>query len=532
MNAGASPRGRQTAIRTAADTALWVAVLGVVTLLLYGVRPTLDKAYVTLAYLLVVLGGSAHRGRVVGLVLSMLAFAAFNFVFIPPFGTLAVADPVDWLVLLAFLATSTVATQLLSRAQQETAVARELAVEVDRLATLGAESISAARADDALFSIAALVRDTLGASDGRIQVRDDRGAVVPVVSPDDRTATAPMSDLAAWVVHHGRPVAVRLDGTTYFPEDVTVGGNAVDMVGHEAGLRTVYLPLRVHDQTVGVLSLTAEAGLSLDPARRRMLTALTYYAALGAERVRLTREAEQAGALREADRMKDALLASVSHDLRTPLTTIRALADEIAGDGDDRAVVIVEEANRLTRLVGDLLDLSRLEGGGLRVSPELIAVDDVVGAAIQRLSGVPGNERLRVTLDDASPLLVGRFDFVHTLRVLVNLVENALKYAPSDSAVDLSVIREAADLVFEVADRGAGVPADERERIFMPFYRRQGAQPDVSGVGLGLSIARGLADAQGGSLTIRARDGGGSTFVLRVPAADLDAGMFEDAAPE
>ncbi|MFL5575468.1 MAG: ATP-binding protein [Gemmatimonadaceae bacterium] len=338
----------------------WVVVLALVTLGMLGVRARLDKAHVALVYLLVVLGGSAQRGRMLGLLLSALAFAAFNYFFVRPFYTLAVADPLDWLALVVFLAASAVATHLLARAQ--------------------------------------------------------------------------------------------------------------------------------------------------------------------AARERLVREADRAEALREADRLKDALLASVSHDLRTPLTTIKALAHELAADGDERALVIAEETDRLTRFVTDLLDLSRLEGGGLRISPELVAADDVAGALLQRLSGVPGTDRVRVALDTRYPLLVGRFDFVHTLRIVVNLTENALKYAPADSTVDVTITRSGAHLVLEVSDRGPGVPDQERDRIFAPFYRPPGTPPDVAGAGLGLSIARRLAEAQGGSLTVEPRPGGGSTFRLCVPAADLGDG--------
>jgi two-component system, OmpR family, sensor histidine kinase KdpD len=267
--------------------------------------------------------------------------------------------------------------------------------------------------------------------------------------------------------------------------------------------------------------------LRLDPERWRFVDALSYYAALALERVRLVTEAEHAEALREADRLKDALLASVSHDLRTPLTTIKALAHDIRSDGDERAVTIEEEADRLNRFVADLLDLSRLAGGALAVAPEINAAEDLVGAALQRASGALGGRGVAVSLDPAEPLLLGRFDFVHALRVLVNLLENAHKYSPPGTAVEVAARRVGDGLELAVADRGPGVPPAERERIFEPFYRPAGSSPDVGGAGLGLSIARRLAEAQGGTLRYEAREGGGSRFVLRVPAADvaeLDAG--------
>ncbi|HET7230741.1 MAG TPA: ATP-binding protein [Longimicrobium sp.] len=235
----------------------------------------------------------------------------------------------------------------------------------------------------------------------------------------------------------------------------------------------------------------------------------------------LSVEAGRAAALRESDRLKDALIASVSHDLRTPLTTIKALAHDLGETGDERAVTIEEEADRLNRFVADLLDLSRLNAGELRVAPAIVAAEDLVGAALQRVSGSVGDREIRVGLHPGEPLLLGRLDFVQSLRVLVNLLENAHKYAPAGTPVELSAAREGERLVFRVADRGPGVPDDERERIFEPFYRRPNVEADAGGAGLGLSISRRLAEAQGGSLSLEPRPGGGSTFILAVPAADL-----------
>jgi two-component system sensor histidine kinase KdpD len=203
------------------------------------------------------------------------------------------------------------------------------------------------------------------------------------------------------------------------------------------------------------------------------------------------------------------------------------LAHQIGGDGDERAVTIEEEADRLNRFVADLLDLSRLAGGALTVTPELNTADDLLGAALQRVAGAAGDRLIAVALDPAEPLLIGRLDFAHALRILVNLLENALKYAPDDAPIALSALRtDGADgapgwLEVVVADGGPGVPPAERERIFAPFYRPVGSAPDAGSAGLGLSISRRLAEAQGGTLHCEPRAGGGSRFVLRLPGADL-----------
>jgi two-component system sensor histidine kinase KdpD len=226
------------------------------------------------------------------------------------------------------------------------------------------------------------------------------------------------------------------------------------------------------------------------------------------ERARTTRELARQMAV------KDAVLATMSHDLRTPLTTIKAMAHDLAAEGDERAMLIEEEAERLSVLVTDMLDLSRLNSGARAVVPEPNEAEDLLGAALQRVVGATNGHPIRVSLHEGEPLLFGRFDFTQTLRALVNLIENAVKYSPADQQVEIKVRREPDWLAFSVLDRGAGVVPEERERIFEPFYR-----------GLGLSIARAVAEAQGGSLRYEARDGGGSIFTLRVPAVDV-----EDAA--
>jgi K+-sensing histidine kinase KdpD len=235
---------------------------------------------------------------------------------------------------------------------------------------------------------------------------------------------------------------------------------------------------------------------------------------------RLAGEAKHVEALREADRLKDAMLASVSHDLRTPLTAIRATAAEIRASGNESAAIIEEEAERLNRFVTDMLDLSRIRANALPPEVEINAAEDLIGAALERVRALPGADNLRVMLPTEPSVPVGRFDFVQSLRALVNLLENALRHTPSDMPVELELRRHGGELVFEVRDRGPGVPTDLRERLFEPFQRGPSEAASV-GTGLGLAIARGAARAQGGDVTFRAREGGGSVFALRLPAADV-----------
>lgn len=510
----------------------WLSALVVAAGLMLVVRARLDKAHVAMIFLLVVLGGSAAGGRALGISLALLAFLAFNFLFLPPYLTLDIHDPLDWLVLLAFLATGIVAAQLLYRAQAGAEAARQRTAEVDRLASLGAETLSAGRAEEALTAIARVIRTTIGVAECEVWLRDPATEALvmacrepeevgePGGHPDERTG------IVAWVAAHGRVAIERGGGVVHMST-----GPAVQAGDRDGDVRALVIPLAVRERTVGVLRLADDAGIQLDDRSRRFLEALAYYAALGVERVRLSAVAGRAESLREADRLKDALLAGVSHDIRTPLTTIRALAHRMAVDGDARALVIEQEVGRLDRFVTDLLDLSRLAAGGVTLTTALNTAEDLIGAALQRVSGMTDGRRVGATLDRSEPMLVGRFDFAHSLRILVNLLENALKYSPAAEPVELAARREGDALLFTVSDRGPGVAPGEVERIFERFYRPPGSRPDVRSAGLGLAIARGLAEAQGGTLRYAARDGGGSVFELRLPAADVADADIAEAAP-
>ena len=510
---------RATRGRTLADPATiiaWAGVAAVCTILLALEREALDKAHMALAYMVVVLLASAHAGRVVGIMLAIVCFLAFNFFLLPPYYTFVIAEPLDWLVLLAFLIVSTVGAQLLHRVQREAENARKRAAELDRLSRLGAETLSVGRAEDAVEAVARVLLAELAIAACEVYQRTTSQFVrIAVVSRDGMSQQEANTELLTYALERDAIVVERADGTTHLIPD---GARLVDGVSLTMGAHAVLVPLRARDHVVGVLRLIGEPTIVLDAAQGRFAGALADYAALGLERVRLAREAERAAALQDADRLKDAFLANVSHDLRTPLTTIKALAHEIRSDGDDRVAIIEQEADRLNRLVADLLDLSRINAGGMSVAPEINAADDLIGAALERVSGIAGAAAIQPRIIEEDGLLLGRFDFVHALRALVNLLENALKYS-ADTPVELEVLRTGDRLVIDVLDRGPGIPAEDTERIFEPFQRGQTAS--AAGTGLGLAIARRVAEAQGGSLRYHPRAGGGSIFRLELPAADM-----------
>ncbi len=454
----------------------WTLVAVLVTLAMGQTRPDIDQAHVVLAYLLVVLGASVGGGRGFGFLMAVGTFLCINIFFQEPYGTLAVSKPLELVALFAFLATSITTTELLARAQAEAEEAGRRADEVTRLSHLGSETLNAGTPEQALTAIARVVRDQLAVDSCAI----------------DRMNGGEFLETA----HAG-----------FWPP------------GEEA--HTLVLTLSAHGEPVGRLRLFNATDIVPDQAQNEFLEALTYYAALGVERMRLEAEAAHAEGLREANRLKDVLLATVSHDLRTPLTTIKALAQDAALRGDENAMVIEEQADRLSRLVTDVLDLSRIKGGTFRLNVEPNSAEDVIGALARQFVAPARDGRLVTTVDLSQPALFGMFDFVHTLRILSNLVENALRYAPPGTPVELTAARQGERLHFAVADRGPGVPASEVSQIFEPFYRPPSAAND-GGAGLGLSIAMRLAQAQGGGVQYTPRAGGGSVFSLLLPAWDPD----------
>jgi two-component system, OmpR family, sensor histidine kinase KdpD len=523
------PKGemRASRVRRLRAAAFASLALMVCTLAMLALRPMLEEVHVALILLLVVLGTSAAGGRSLGIATAVASFVVFDVFFLPPYNTLRLANPFDWLVLFVFLVTSLVAAQLLFRAQEEARIARERAAEIDRLATLGAETLNVAHAADALEAIAEVIRSAAGFDSCEIFTMSAGGLTVAARARRPSSATSD-SSLGGWVHESGVAAVERRDGITHL---AAARPNAAELalLAHADAL-ALLLPLNVRGRTVGVLRVASGAGLRLEHRQWRFLDAISYYAALGVERVRLASEAERAAALSEADRLKDALLASVSHDLRTPLTTIKAMAHDLGALGDERSEIIEQEADRLNRFVTDLLDLSRFKAGALPLRVELNAVDDLLGALVQRVEGSLGGKRLAVTLPPGDALLLGRFDFVQALRALGNLVENARKYDRSEAPIEVTAERDGSELAIHVADRGPGLAALDIPRVFEPFQRPNGAPPDVGSAGLGLSIAKTVAEAQGGRLVYAAREGGGSVFTLLLPAVD-DVGTPAELMP-
>jgi len=502
----------------AARWAFWLGMLVVVAGIMLWVRGDIDQSHVSLTLLLVVLGGSAGGGRPLGYALAVLGFLIIDYFFQPPYDLISVDKPLDWVVLGAFLAAAFVATELLMRAREESAAARSRGDEIESLSLIGSQTLRFARPEDALLAITQLVQGTLHSRRTAVWLFDETGGLAPVAASGVDAIDGEATRLEIVAVDDAEERASH--AAAELPDGSVLRG-PLDRVAASHFIVSLIVPLTVESRRLGLMYIRRHGEpRELDAPARRFLSAIGYYAALGADRLRLAREMERANALREESRAKDEVLATVSHDLRTPLTTIKLLAQRATARGEASGESIEAEVDRLADLVTNVLDLSRIRAGGVRLDVELNTAEDLVGAAIRRTAGIAQDRSIVPYLDFDSPALTGRFDFVQSLRIVGNLVDNALRYAGPGGEVEVHATREGPWLAIRVADRGPGIPVAERERIFEPFYRPKSESPDVGHAGLGLSIAKRLAELQGGRLTFEPRFGGGSVFTLHLPAAE------------
>jgi two-component system, OmpR family, sensor histidine kinase KdpD len=440
-----------------------VASVAIVTGAVYALRPVAPVLSLGVLYLLAVLTVAVVWGVVYALAVSVASLLVFNFLFLPPLHTFALRDSQNWVALAVYLVTAIVAGQLAARARRRAAEAEQREREAALLAEVSGLLLESDNVQAQLREIAARLAAVLGSSHAWIELGSIRRA--------------------------------------------EPGQSAHDL---EAGGRHV-----------GRLFL--DAGVELgDGSRRRLLPALASLLAAASERERLRRRALEAEALRRSDAIKTAVLQAVSHDLRSPLTAIRAAIEGLESGSltlseADRAELLATigiETRRLDRLVANLLDLSRLEAGAARPRPELWTLDSLVGRALEHLEG---GEASRVTVALPADLPPIRIDAAQVERALANLLENALKFSPG--AVELEVATSDQEVALRVVDHGPGLDPDELERVFEAFERGS-VGAGRQGSGLGLAIARGFVTANGGRLWAEAGADGGAVFVLALPAAE------------
>lgn len=471
-------------------------------------RATFAMPDLAMVYLLVIIVVAVRLGRGPSFLASAASIAAFDFFFVPPYFTFAVTDVrhVFTFAMLFGVATLLSTLTLRLRRQELDARARET-----RTATLYALSRELGSAVDARAAAAVLARHAAdvfrsGAAVFLASSSRTDGALEAAASSGVIALDAPALGVCRWVLEHGRAAG---RGTDTLP-----------------GAPVLCVPIGTETRTVGALALATADERARSRPERDFLDAFVRPCALAIERARLA-EAAKAAELRVRDEaMRSSLLSAVSHDLRTPLAAITGaittLRDRTApldpAQRGDLEEAIQEEAERLERLLANLLEMTRLEAGGVHVRREWIPLDEIIGAALGRLDDALGERAITLDLSRA-PRLVP-VDPILLEQVFVNLFENAAKYTPRGTPLDIEAFATGdadarAEVVILVQDRGAGIPEEALAHVFEKFHR--GAHPGVGGVGLGLPICRGIVEAHGGSIVAEPRGGGGSCFRIRLP---------------
>jgi two-component system sensor histidine kinase KdpD len=497
-----------------------LAAVALITLWIGVVVGRVNLANSSMFYLLAVLGIAVVFGRWPAMFASVVSFLAFDFFFVEPVHNFSVSDPEEWLSLLLFILTATVTGQLAAgqrqRAREAEAREREAVVLYD-VVRLMAEL----RLEDALAAVAERLRVELAVPALAVEFWRPTGEVVRLGAgdPDALNIMHARSASASRVLRAGRSAStsehaapgrwVRIIPTTSRPR--ARGAENIDVV-----------PIRLDDRRLGAL-LLADPGEHVDATHNRLVSAAATQIGLAVDRDRLNQDATEAEILRRTDQLRAALLNAVSHDLLTPLATIMASAgslrqQDVSWTEEERqsfAQAIEEEAERLNRLVGNLLDLSRIEGGSLRPDKSWHDLSILVDDVLDRLRPITLHHRIVLSIPPELPPV--SLDAVEIGEALYNLIENATKYSPPETEIAVDVRRDGNTIQVSVSDRGRGIPPGALAHLFDPFYRAIDGTNRPQGLGLGLAVVRGLVDAHGGRVWAENRAGGGARFVFTLP---------------
>lgn len=479
-------------------------------------RTFISPTNLVMLYLLTVVIVALRLGRGPAIMASVLSVLAFDFFFVPPRLTFAVSDTQYLLTFASLFVVALVISTMASQARDQAEAARRRAAQTSTLYALSRELASAVGLEAIMQAVITHVGETFD-REVAIFLPEGERLVARAVSAgfgldEDKQA------VAVWAFQHGQPA-----------------GRGTDTLS-AADAR--YLPLQTARGVVGVLALKlARSGLNSTPEQRRMMEAFASQTALAIERAQLAETAREAQLLQETEKLQTALFNSISHDLRTPLASITGSLSSLLDDSLDLAAqrellkTALEEAQRLNWLVGDLLDMSRLEAGALKVSRQPCDIQDVLGAALQQLDSVLADRPVNIKLPANLPLVP--LDFVLVVQALVNVLDNAAKYSPPTSAIDIQVAATGKGLQIQIGDRGVGIPPEDLTRVFNKFYRgqrsisagREGSDLPP-GTGLGLSISRGLIEAHGGKIWAENRSGGGTSMTLKFPLMEVNSDEY------
>ena len=439
---------------------------------------------IALVFLIAVLFASAYWGLRYAVVLSIVATACFNFFFLPPLYTFTIADPQNWVALVAFLVTALVAGNLSERARREAEDAKRRRHEVERLYALSQQLLTTENLVSLLNALPNIITDTFSVSGAALFVTD-RAAVYrsgPGVEFDEETL---------------HTVAAR--GELVMQEE-----------------KPSYVSLRVGVKTVGALAV---AGGNLS---RESLEAVGSLAGLAIERARAVEQVTLHRAAQESDRLRTALLDSVTHEFRTPLTGIKASVSSLLTTpsltDDERTellTVIDEESDRLNRLVGEASEMAQLDSGMVKLDLQPHDIADAIDSALDATRHLLQKHKVEVNIAQGLPTVA--MDVERIREVITHLLENAAKYSPAGTTITVTAERRAGGIVVSVADNGPGIDGFEQPLIFEKFYRGRNQQYAAHGTGMGLAIAKVIVEAHGGTIGVVSQLGSGSVFSFTLP---------------
>lgn len=467
----------------------YAAAIGAIAIVVFAYRrlPDVNPTTVALTFLLVVLGVASRWGLTVATTTAVVATLTFNYYFLPPVGTFTIADPQNWIALLAFLISAILASRLSERARRETMNATRRRKEVERLYALSQQLLATDNVMELLNSIPQFVCDAFGL----------RAAAMYLPKRKEVYRTG---------IDHPELSEEQL-------ESVSARG---ELVADEAR-NLCFVPLRIGVRPVGSLGLEG-AVLS-----RETLEAVGSLIAISIERAGAVETLTRAEASRESEKLRYALLDSVTHEFRTPLTAIKVAVTtllstpQIEAEGrKDLLTVINEETDALNRLVGEAAEMAQLDAQRVELRRETHSVREVVEAGVEKSKSAIAGREVKIQIPGDLPPV--RVDMERIPEVLVQLLENAAKYSPKDTPITISAERNGKLVSFSVADRGPGIDDMEQSLVFEKFYRGKDQRYRVQGTGMGLAIAKAIVEAHGGTIGVTSQLGSGSVFHFTVPA--------------
>lgn len=494
---------RTTVLR---QSALWaLGFVGVTTALGKAIDVFVELPNISLLFLLAVLGASVVGGYAAAFLAALLSALAYNFFFIDPRHTFTIAAPHEVFALFVFLAVAIIAGGLASRIREQAEVARIRATALQSLYDFSRKLASTGKGDDAIWLAVSQLQASLKRKVVLLVPRKGDLGVAAAWPPDTELDVTDMT-AARWTHDKREPAG---QGTGTLPNS-----------------RFEFRPLLGPHGIVGVCGIE-HTGDRLDLNAERALTAILDQTAIALDRARLADETVEQAARLEGERYREALLSSISHDLRTPLATItgavtglRQLGERMTPDNrDDLLQSIEEESGRMSRFVANLLDMTRIEAGTLKPKQDWVDVADVVQSAVERTRKYAPGRVVETGIASDLPLIRG--DSVLIGQVLFNLLDNAVKYG-GDEPINVYARRDGKDVLISVTDHGKGIPPEDLDRIFEKFYRRGKPDGRAPGTGLGLSIARGFVEAMGGRIHAEspALKKRGTRIVMRFPGSD------------